>query len=39
MSNNRQSSMEKEFVPYEQALELKQLGFNEPFFGNWQDMI
>jgi hypothetical protein len=25
--------MEKEFVPYELALELKQLGFNEPCFG------
>ena len=24
--------MEKEFVPYEQALELKELGFNEPCF-------
>jgi hypothetical protein len=25
--------MEKEFVPYEQALELKELGFDEPCFG------
>jgi len=25
--------MEKEFVPYEQALELKELGFNEPCLG------
>ena len=25
--------MEKEFVPYEQALELKELGFNKPCFG------
>jgi hypothetical protein len=25
--------IEKEFVPYEQALALKQLGFNEPCFG------
>ena len=24
--------MEKEFIPYEQALELKELGFNEPCF-------
>jgi hypothetical protein len=24
--------MNKEFIPYEQALELKQLGFNEPCF-------
>ena len=27
--------MEKEFVPYEQALELKELGFNEPCLGYW----
>jgi hypothetical protein len=25
--------MNKEFIPYEQALALKQLGFNEPCFG------
>jgi len=25
--------MEKEFIPYEQALELKDLGFDEPCFG------
>ena len=25
--------MNKEFVPYEQSLELKRLGFNEPCFG------
>jgi hypothetical protein len=25
--------MEKEFIPYQQALVLKQLGFNEPCFG------
>jgi hypothetical protein len=25
--------IDKEFVPYELALELKQLGFNEPCFG------
>jgi len=24
--------MNKEFIPYEQALELKELGFNEPCF-------
>ena len=28
--------MEKEFVPYEQALALKELGFNEPCFA-WYD--
>ena len=27
--------MDKEFVPYEQALELKELGFNEPCFANY----
>jgi hypothetical protein len=25
--------MEKEFIPYEQALKLKELGFDEPCFG------
>jgi hypothetical protein len=29
--------MEKEFVPYELALKLKQLGFDEPCFGIWKD--
>jgi hypothetical protein len=28
--------MQKEFIPYEQALELKELGFNEPCFGYWK---
>lgn len=28
--------MEKEFVPYELALRLKALGFNEPCFGTWR---
>ena len=27
--------MNKEFVPYEQALELKELGFDEPCFANY----
>ena len=27
--------MTKEFVPYEPALELKELGFDEPCFGKW----
>jgi hypothetical protein len=27
--------MNKEFVTYEQALALKELGFNEPCFGRW----
>ena len=31
MTNNKQQTeMNKEFVPYELALELKQLGFDEP---------
>ena len=29
--------MTKEFVPYQEALELKQLGFDEPCFGWYQD--
>lgn len=28
--------MEKEFVPYEPSLALKELGFNEPCFGYYQ---
>jgi hypothetical protein len=28
-------SLEKEFIPYEQALALKELGFDEPCFGIW----
>ena len=27
--------MENEFIPYEQALTLKELGFDEPCFGTW----
>jgi hypothetical protein len=27
--------MKKEFVPYEEALALKELGFNEPCFGHY----
>jgi hypothetical protein len=30
--------MTKEFVPYEQALDLKELGFDEPCFGFYNDM-
>ena len=29
--------MENEFVPYEQALVLKELGFDEPCFGIWME--
>jgi hypothetical protein len=28
--------MEKEFVPYTEALALKELGFDEPCFGYWK---
>jgi len=28
--------MEKEFIPYEQALDLKELGFDEPCFGYYK---
>ena len=27
--------MENEFIPYEQAIALKELGFDEPCFGYW----
>ena len=27
--------MNREFIPYEQAIELKHLGFEEPCFGAW----
>ena len=27
--------MTKEFIPYKQALALKELGFDEPCFGKW----
>lgn len=30
--------MKELFVPYEQALELKELGFDEPCFGFYNDM-
>ena len=29
--------MEKEFIPYQQAVELKQLGFDEPCFAVYED--
>ena len=30
--------MEKDFVPYEQALALKELGFDEPCLAQWDEM-
>ncbi len=29
--------MQKEFIPYEQSLELKELGFDEPCFGYYHE--
>jgi hypothetical protein len=37
MNNNKQSSVDKEFVPYEEALELKELGFDEPCLSYYTD--
>ena len=31
------NTLEKEFVPYEQALALKELGFDEPCFGYYSE--
>jgi hypothetical protein len=31
--------MEKEFIPYEQALELKELGFDEPCMGYYHNHV
>ena len=31
------NTLEKEFIPYEQALELKELGFDEPCFGYYSN--
>lgn len=30
------NTLEKEFVPYQESLELKELGFDEPCFAMWQ---
>ena len=37
MSNEKQSSIDKEFIPYEEALALKELGFDEPCLSYWDD--
>ena len=34
--SNKQSSIDKDFVPYEESLSLKELGFAEPCFGWYQ---
>jgi len=31
--------MNREFVPYEQAIALKELGFDEPCFGCWRSSL
>lgn len=35
---NKMVTINKEFIPYEQALELKQLGFKEDCLGEWQNL-
>ena len=30
------NTLEKEFAPYQESLELKELGFDEPCFGSWE---
>jgi len=35
----RNTEMEKEFVPYDLALRLKALGFNEPCFGFYKEFV
>ena len=37
MSNNKQSSIDKEFVPYEEALALKELGYDERCHRGWDE--
>lgn len=37
MTNNKQSSVDKEFVPYQEALALKEIGFDEPCFAWYND--
>jgi hypothetical protein len=39
MSNNKQSSVDKEFVPYEEAFALKELEFDEPCLGYYDKWI
>jgi hypothetical protein len=40
MTNNKQQTeMNKEFVPYELALALKQLGFDEPCFAFYDESL
>jgi len=38
MPLNKLKSMTKEFIPYQQALTLKELGFDEPCFAYYKDM-
>ena len=34
---NKEISLASQFVPYELSLKLKNIGFNEPCFGGWDD--
>lgn len=38
MEEVKKQGLESLFVGYNKALALKELGFDEPCFGNWQDM-
>lgn len=38
MSNHEKSSVDKEFIPCEEALALKELGFDEPCFGYYGEL-
>jgi hypothetical protein len=33
------NTLEKEFVPYQESLELKELGFDEPCFGYYENEV
>lgn len=38
MSDETKKQMNKEFIPYEPSMDLKELGFNEPCFGYYNNM-
>ena len=38
LNNTKQNNMEKEFIPHEQALELKELGFKEECSAHFLDV-
>lgn len=40
MENNKKITMDKDFVPYQESLELKELGFDERCFGHyWENLF